>query len=173
MKQTATSYLIAVLDNRIKAEAAYLTLQQSSLPIDQLDILGRGYKNADEFGLINPNYEASKQVNQLANWVVIFGFGAGYLFNVLTDIEIISWLGAMGNHVLGGLFGAAAAAFGAYVTGTLSGWMSSGDALAYRNRLTAGKYILIAQGSDGFVQEATQVLRRYEPENLQGYIANS
>ncbi|TVP63955.1 MAG: hypothetical protein EA342_17335 [Leptolyngbya sp. LCM1.Bin17] len=173
MKQTVTSYLIAVLDNRIKAEAAYLTLQQSSLPIDQLDILGRGYKNADEFGLVNPNHEARKQVNQLANWVVIFGFGAGYLFNVLTGIEIISWLGAIGNHALGGLFGAAAAAFGAYVTGTLSGWTSSGDALAYRNRLTAGKYILIAQGPDRFIQEATQVLRRYEPENLQGYIAKS
>jgi hypothetical protein len=173
MNQTETNYLIAVLDNRIKAEAAYLTLQQSSLPIDQLDILGRGYKNADEFGLLNPDDEAKKQVNQLANWVVIFGFGAGYLFNLLTGIEIISWLGAIGNHILGGLFGAAAAAFGAYVTGTLTGWTSSRDALAYRNRLAAGKYLLIAQGPDGFIREATQVLRRYEPENLQGYIAHS
>ena len=171
MNRENTNYLVAVLTSRIQAEAAYLALQQADLPIEQLDILGRGYKTADEFGLINPNDEATKQVDQLANWVILFGFVAGYLFNLLTGIEIISWLGNVGNHILGGFFGAAAGAFGAFVTGTLSGWtVGSGDEIAYRNRLNAGKYLIIAKGTDAFVQEATHLLRQYKPENLQGYV---
>lgn len=174
MNKKNMNYLVAVLANRVEAEAAYLTLQEADLGIEELDILGREYKSADEFGLINPNNEAIKQVDQLANWVIPLGFAAGYFFNFLTDIEIISWLGELGNHILGGLFGAAAGAFGAFVTGTLSGWTtSSGDAVAYRNRLNAGKYLIIAKGTDAFVEEATRLLRQYGPENLQGYVETS
>lgn len=171
MNQENTNYLVAVMTDRIQAEAAYLALQQANLPIAQLDILGRGYKTADEFGLINPNDEATKQINSLATWVIPFGFASGYLFNFLTGIEIVSWLGDVGNHILGGLFGAAAGAFGAFTSGTWSGWTAgSGDAIAYRNRLNAGKYLIVAKGTAAFMQQGTQLLRRYEPENLQGYV---
>ena len=174
MNGKSTNYLVAVLANRVQAEAAYFALQQSDLPIEQLDILGRGYKSADEYGLINPNDEAGKQVDRLAAWVIPFGFAAGYLFNLLTGIEIISWIGELGNHIVGGLFGAAAGAFGAYASGTLSGWtVGSGDAIAYRNRLNAGKYLIIAQGSGAFVERATRLLKQYESENLQGYVENT
>ncbi len=171
MNKNETNYLVAVLPERIKAEEAYLALQNANLPIEQLDILGRGYKTADEFGLINPNDEAKKQIDLLANWVILFGFAAGYFFNLLTGIEIISWLGNVGNHILGGLFGAAA---GAFATGTLSGWtVGSKDVIAYRNRLNSGKYLIIAQGTSAFIHEATQLLRKYSPENLQGYVETS
>jgi hypothetical protein len=171
MTKQATNYLVAVLPNRIEAESAYLGLKDANLPIDQIDILGRGYKTADEFGLIDPNQVAQKQTDQLANWVVPFGFVAGYLFNVLTGIELISWIGTVGNHVLGGIFAAAAAALGAFLTGTLTGWTTgSGDAIAYRNRLNAGKYLIIATGTDAFMQEATRQLRRFNLENIQGYV---
>ncbi len=171
MNKNDESYLVAVLSNRVRAEAAYLSLKAANLPISQMDILGKGYKSADEFGLINPDTEALKQSNHLAIWVIPFGFAAGYLFNVLTGIEIIGWIGSIGNHILGGIFASAAAAMGAFVTGRLTGWtVSSGDAIAYRNRLNAGKYLVIAQGNDSFVEEATRLLRQYEPETLQGYV---
>ena len=171
MKEKQTNYLVAVLENRRQAEAVYFDLQKANLFIDQIDILGRGHKSADEFGLINPNQAAITQINGLASWVIPFGFVAGYLFNLLTGIEIISWAGDIGNHILGGIFGAAAGAFGAFATGSLSGLTTaSGDALAYRNRLNAGKYLIIAQGEESFVQEATKLIRQYNPENLQGYV---
>lgn len=169
-----TSYLVAVLPNRVKAEAAYLSLKAANLPIAQMDILGKGYKSADEFDLINPDDEASKQTNQLAVWVIPFGFAAGYLFNVLTGIELIGWIGSIGNHILGGIFASVAAVMGAFVTGRLTGWtVGSGDAIAYRNRLNAGKYLVIVQGADSFVEEAVKLLRQYDPENLQGYTATA
>lgn len=45
----------------------------------------------------------------------------------------------------------------------------SGDALPYRNRLNAGKYIIVVQGSETLKNKATDILRPFNPENLQGY----
>lgn len=56
------------------------------------------------------------------------------------------------------------------MVGRLVGWtVGSGDAIAYRNRLNQGKYLIIAQGTDELVRRATRILRQYEPENIQGY----
>ncbi|MEO0410015.1 MAG: hypothetical protein AAF289_21945, partial [Cyanobacteria bacterium P01_A01_bin.135] len=155
---------------RSQVETAYEALQRQGMPTEQIDILGDGYKSADQFGLINPDQEADKQSLNLVPWLIPFGFGAGYLFNLLTDIRLFQWAGAFGNHVIGGLFGAAAAGMGAYFTGRLVGWTSaSGDAIAYRNRLNQGKYVLIVQGSDDLVNRATLTLQQFQPENLQGY----
>jgi len=165
------NYLVAVLSDRTQAEAAYAALEQEALPMDQIAIVGQGYQSADEFGLINPNQEAGKRSSQLAYWLIPFGFAAGYLFNLLTGIEIFSWMGHLGNHIIGGILGAASGALGALVVGGGVGWTtSSGDALVYRNRLNDGKYLIIAKGNDSLVRQATQVLRRFEPENLQGYV---
>ena len=165
------NYLVAVLSDRLKAEAAYSALQNDRVPMEQVSILGQGYKSADEFGLIDPNQQAAKRSKQLAYWLIPFGFAAGYMFNVLSGIEIFSTLGAIGNHLLGGVLGAASGALGALVVGGAVGWtVGSGDALPYRNRLNAGKYLIVVRGNEILVNQATQVLRQFEPETLQGYV---
>ena len=164
------NYLIAVLSDRIQAEAAYTALEQAELPSGQITLLGRGYQTADEFGFVDPNQQAAVRSRRLAYWVIPFGFVAGYVFNLLTGIEIFAWMGGIGNHIIGGFLGAGAAALGALFVGGAVGWtVGSGDALPYRNRLNAGKYLIVVEGNDALMQKATQVLRQFEPENLQGY----
>ena len=164
------NYLVAVLPDRSQAEAAYSALAQEGLPNDGIDILGEGYQSADEFGLIDPNVEASKEIKRELFWLVGFGFVAGYAFNWLTAIEILPSLAPIGNHILGGIFGAAAGALGAYFSGGAVGLtVGSGDALPYRNRLNAGKYLVIVKGTGELIDRATRVLRQFEPENIQGY----
>jgi hypothetical protein len=163
------NYLVAVLSDRIKAEAAYTALEKEGLPTNQIAILGKGYKSADEYGLINPEIQAKKEINLLATWLIPFGFIAGYAFNVLTSIELIP-IGNIGNHFLGGIFGALAGAMGSYFTGGVVGLtVGSGDALPYRNRLNAGKYLIIVKGTEDLTSRATLILRQFNPENLQGY----
>ena len=59
---------------------------------------------------------------------------------------------------------------GAFIVGRLVGWTTaSGDAIAYRNRLNLGKYLIIAEGTDELVRRATSILNRFQPENIQGY----
>jgi hypothetical protein len=165
------NYLVAVLSNRTQAEAAYSALEKEGLPSGQVDILGSGYKSADDYGLIDPSREARKGTKRQLYWLVPFGFAAGFAFNVLTGIDIIPSLPPIGNHILGGIFGAAAGVMGAYFTGGTVGLaLGSGDALPYRNRLNAGKYLIIVKGTDQLTRQATRVLRQFEPENIQGYI---
>ena len=165
------NYLIAVLPDRIQAEAAFSALEKEGLPQKQLTILGRGYKSADEFGLIDPNQSARDRMRQMAFWLVPFGFLAGFAFSLLTNLNTFPWASETGNHLIGGLLGAAAAAFGSFVVGGGVGMaLGGGDALPYRNRLNAGKYLVVVQGSDSLTRRATQILRRFEPENIQGYV---
>ncbi len=165
------NYLIAVLQDRIEAEEAYSALEKEGLPMDKITILGKGYKSADELGLIDPSLEAKKQVRLLAYWLIPFGFAAGFTFNVLTGIEVLEWAGNLGNHIIGGVFGAIAGAMGSFfVGGGVALTSSSGDALPYRNRLNEGKYLIVVQASDSVTKQATRILRQFEPENIQSYI---
>ena len=164
------NYLIAVLQNRIEAEEAYSALEKEGFPMDKVTLLGRGYKSADEFGLIDPNSEAKKQALRLAYWTIPFGFVAGYAFNLQTGINILEGVGSLGNHIIGGIFGAIAGAMGGVFAGGGVGLIfSSGDALPYRNRLQEGKYLIVVKGSESLTLQASPILRQFNPENIQGY----
>jgi hypothetical protein len=164
------NYLIAVLPDRLKAEEAYTALEKAGIPTQQLSILGRGYKTADEFGFIDPKQQAKKQAKLMAYWLVPFGFAAGYAFNLITGLDTFDWAGNPGNHILGGVLGAIAAVMGSiFVGGGVGLSIGSGDALPYRNRLNEGKYLVIVQGPPALKNQATSILQQFEPENLQGY----
>jgi hypothetical protein len=80
----------------------------------------------------------------------------------------------LGNHIIGGILGAIAGAMGAFFVGGGAGIaFGSGDALSYRNRLNAGKYLVVVQGSEAVKNQATRILRGFEPEYLQGYVEPS
>lgn len=164
------NYLVAVLSDRIQAESAYLGLEKEGI---NSTILGRGYKTADEFGLIDPKEEAKKQVRLMAFWLIPFGFFAGFTFSLITGLDTFAWAGEIGNHVIGGLLGAGSGAMGSvFVGGGVGLVFGSGDALPYRNRLDAGKYLIVVQGSETLTRQATRILRQYDPENIQGYAEN-
>jgi hypothetical protein len=165
------NYLIAVLKDRIEAEEAYSALEREGLPMNKVAILGKGYKSADEFGLIDPNLEAQQQIKRLALWTIPLGFVAGFAFNLQTGLEIVSWANSLGNHIIGGIFGALAGGMGSLFVGGGGGLIiGSGDALPYRNRLNQGKYLIVVTGSESLTRQATRILRKFEPENIQGYV---
>jgi hypothetical protein len=164
------NYLIAVLPDRFKAEEAYTALEKADIAQSQINIVGKGYKTADEFGLIDPAEQAKKRAIFMAYWLVPFGFGAGYIFNLITGLNTFDWAGEPGNHILGGILGAIGGGMGSiFIGGSVGLTTGSGDALPYRNRLDAGKYLVIVQGSQSVQQKASRILRKFEPENLQGY----
>lgn len=167
------NYLIAVLPDRIKAEEAYTALEKANIPTEQITILGRGYKSADEFGLIDPFEQAKKRAIMMAYWLVPFGFFAGYTFNLIAGLHTLDWAGNPGNHIVGGLLGAIGGGMGsAFVGGGVGLSMGSGDALPYRNRLNAGKYLVVIEGSESLKNRATEILRQFKPENLQAYVSS-
>ncbi len=165
------NYLIAVLPDRIQAEGAYVALEKQGFPMDGVTILGRGYKSADEFGLLDdPKTQARKQVILMSYWLVPFGFVAGITFSLMTNLHTFAWAGEIGDRFIAGLLGAVSGGLGSLVAGGGSALIAdSGDSLPYRDRLQAGKYLLVVRAADSLAQQATQTLRQFEPESIQGY----
>ena len=166
------NYLVAVLGDRMQAEEAYTALEKANVTMDSVVILGKGFKSADEYGLIDPKEEAQKQIKRLALWTIPFGFVSGISFNAITGLNTFPWAGAIGNQLIGGLLGAGAGAMGSFFIGGGVGiGIGSGDATTYRNRLKSGKYLVVVRGSEGLINQATRILRPLKPENMQGYAA--
>ncbi len=164
------NYLVAVLGDRIQAEEVYSALETANIAMEKVSILGRGYKSADEYGLIDPNETAWKQIKQLAFWTIPFGFVGGFAFNAVTGLDTFPWAGTLGNQIIGGLLGAGAGAMGGFFIGGGVGiGFGSGDAVSYRNRLNDGKYLVVVKGSEGLISQASQIIRPFRPENMQGY----
>jgi len=164
------NYVVAVLPDRTQVEAAHSALTKEGLLDNQIDILGSGYKNAEEYRLLDHNKYTKKGAKRLFSWLVPFGFVAGYTFNFLTDIEILPTASNVVNHILGGLLGAMSGALGAYfVAGGVDLTEGSKHTLPYRNRLDEGKYLIVVKGTEELTHQATDVLRQFEPENIQGY----
>jgi hypothetical protein len=165
------NYLVAVLTDRIQAELAYTELESNGLPMDKISILGRGYKTADEYGLIDPNEQARKQMKLMATWIIPFGFVGGIGFSILSGLQTFAWAGEIGNHFIGGVLGAIGGAMGSIFIGGGSGIaFGSGNALPYRNRLNAGKYLIVVEGSATMMQKATKIIRNFNPEDIESYI---
>lgn len=95
---------------------------------------------------------------------------SGFTFSLITGLDTFAWAGEIGNHVIGGILGAGSGAMGSVFVGGGVGLLEGGgDALPYRNRLDAGKYLIVVQGSETLTRQATRILRQFEPENIQGY----
>ena len=164
------NYLVAVLSDRIKAEEVYSALEAANITMDKVAILGRGYQSADEYGLIDPRDEAWKQIRRMAVWLIPFGFAGGFTFNLITGLDTFPWAGTLGNQIIGGILGSIGGAMGSFFIGGGVGiGFGSGDALSYRNRLSAGKYLVVVKGSEGLISQSSRIIRPFRPENMQGY----
>ncbi|MEL6937925.1 MAG: hypothetical protein AAFO84_01895 [Cyanobacteria bacterium J06598_1] len=163
------NYVVAVLSDRIQAEEAYTALEKAKITMDKVDILGPGFKSADEYGLIDPKDEAWKQISRMAIWIVPFGFVSGFTFNLVTGLNTFPWAGTLGNQIIGGFLGSIGGAMGSFFIGGGVGAGSAGDVLSYRNRIKAGKYLIVVKGSDGLISQSSRILRTFRPETIQGY----
>lgn len=160
------NHLIAVYPNRVEALSARTALEKESLPSEQISILGEGFKSTDEYGLIKPEREAKNNAQSLAYWLVPIGFACGCAFNWLANIKIIPVDGVL-NQVIGGLLGAAFCLLFAFAADNSSELSASNeDAWLYRDRLSAGKYLIVFHGTDELVKKAINTLHYFEVKDI-------
>ncbi|WP_414619850.1 hypothetical protein [Calothrix sp. CCY 0018] len=159
------NYLIAVYANKVEALSARTALEKS-LPSEQISILGEGFESTDEYGLIKPERQAKSNLQSFAYWVVPLGFACGYAFNFLENIEIPTVDGVL-NQVAGGLLGAAFGLLFAFAVGSsVESNVVNKDASLYRDRLNAGKYLIVFHGTSELVKIATNTLHCFDVENI-------
>jgi hypothetical protein len=165
------NYLIAVLSDRFQAEEAYTALEKAGIPLGKIAIAGKGYKTADELGLIDPITQAKKKAIFMSYWLVPFGFFGGYVFNLITGLDTFDWAGEPGNHILGGVLGAIGGAMGSIFVGGGVGWAlnTRDDTVPYRDYLDANKYLVLVEDLGDLGDRALPILRRLSPETLNSY----
>jgi hypothetical protein len=165
------NYVIAVLPDRTQAEAASIALAKEDVPISQITILGKGYPTADEFAFIDPKQPARRQAVLMSFWLVPFGFLGGIAFSMATQYDLFHWAGMVGNHLIGGIFGAIGGAMGSFFVGG-SARLTSGEGnnMPYHNRINQGKYLVVVKGAANLNNKATRILRKCNPESVQSYV---
>ncbi len=165
------NYVIAVLADRLRAEAASADLKGEGIPPEQIYILGQDCDIPEEFSFVNPKQAGQKRAKQMAFWLVPFGFVGGWLFNISTQYQLVPEAGVIGNQVIGGLLGAFGGAMGSFFVGGGVGLSLGGnDSPPYPKYLKEGKYLVVVGGAPNVTNKATRILRKIAPDDLQGYI---
>jgi hypothetical protein len=166
------NYLVVTFRDRLQLESAYADLERQDFPLHRVSLIGSGHKTLAETGLYDPSQSARRQMGQMLVWLVPFGFLAGFSFNLVTEITIFQFLDPWGNRLLGGLFGAIAAAMGSFTVGGGAQLLLAGqERIPFAERLRAGKYLLAIAGSEALVRQANQILRSLPSEGWQAYEA--
>lgn len=160
-------YLVAVFCDRTQAEEAYARLESSNFAMDDVAILGEGYKATDTFGLQNPKEVAWTQVKRMAIWLVPFGFGGGFVFDMITGLNTFEWTGRLGNQILGGLLGAGSGLMGSFFIGGGPALLFNNNETPYRDRIAAGEYLVVVNGGESIITQAARVLQALEPETIE------
>lgn len=159
------NYLIAVYRNKVEALSARTALENESLPSEKISILGEGFKTTDDYGLIKPEQQAKNKLH-FVYCLVPIGFACGYAFNLLANIEIISVHDVL-NQVVGGLLGATFGFILAFAINSNFGLrVSYDDSRHYRDRLNAGKYLIVFCGTDELVKKAINTLHSFDAKNI-------
>lgn len=155
-------YLVALLPDRLQAEAAYSALEAAGIPLETVALVGRGYRNVQDY----PFGQGGWRLPLLTYWLVPFGFAAGVGFSVLTGLETFTrWSGVWGNHLLGGLLGALAGGLGSFFVGGGLGQLSQWGLPNYVQAVAQGKYLVVVQGAS-LIPKARTILLRYQPQAL-------
>ncbi len=165
------NYLVATFGDRMATEAAYTALELTGYPLDKASIYGLGYKTETDLqALYDPYLTARQEMQRMLVWLVPFGFFAGFTFNQVTAIQIISSFTPLNNSVLGGLFGAIAGGLGSLtVGGGLKVVLSGKAGTPFRQRLRQGQYLLVVTGSETQLRQAERCLGPTSPLYLQAY----
>ncbi|UFP96359.1 hypothetical protein [Gloeobacter morelensis] len=151
--------IIGVYANEPIALEAFRLLQQRGMSPENVAIVGKGYRDADAVGFADPVKVAKERAWKTAGFTGLLGLVFGFLFNWLTQIDIVPdnrVLSLIIAAILGGLSGLMG---GVLVGGGTGLVFESGESIAYRNRIEKGKYLLLVEGNEVLVRTAEQALR--------------
>jgi hypothetical protein len=155
-------YLVALLPDRLQAEAVYLALEAAGLPLEAVALVGRGYRDVGDY----PLPQGGWRPNFFTYWLVPFGFASGLGFSLLTGLETFTaWAGVWGNHFLGGVLGAIAGGMGSLLVGGGLGQLAQLGLPNYVRAVNQGKYLVVVQGT-GLVNRAKGIVLRFQPQSL-------
>jgi hypothetical protein len=162
-------FLVATFGRPEQAKAACTALQDNALAPCKIHHVGLGAKSLQEVSVPDPNQIGATQAVRMLTWIVPLGFIAGFGFNDITHLTITEQASPLVNHLLGGLLGAGAGAMGGFTFGGGIQFLLDPEKKPFAKRLREGKHLVMVQGSDLAVRQASRILQGLAAESLQVY----
>jgi hypothetical protein len=162
------SSVVGVYNSLDAAEEAVRKLGQGGFPIQHVSILAKDLGSEKKVHGFVTSCDVAKSSARTGAWVGgIFGLLVGAAFLWVPGVGPLVVAGSLASALLGGLEGAVG---GAAMTGLL-GWLfslgiSKEHILKYEERVKAGKYLLIAHGTEADAQKAKALLEGSGAEEL-------
>jgi uncharacterized membrane protein len=163
-----TSAAVAVYATHDEAEAAVRSLEKSGFDMKKLSIVGKDFRTEEHaIGYYNTGDRVRFWGKKGAFWGGLAGILFSSAFLVIPIVGHIIVLGPLVSSIIGGLEGAAVVGSTSALFGALSGLGIPKDSvIQYENEVKAGKFLLLAQGTEEEVARAKGLLAAAPPASL-------
>jgi hypothetical protein len=167
-KNNKNNSVVATYKSHTEAEAAVKELQKSGFDMKKLSIVGRDYQtDQDVVGYYNAGDRMKKWGKTGAFWGGIWGLLFGSAVFLIPGIGPLVIAGPLVAWIVGALEGAVVVGgLSAIGAGIFSLGIPRDSVLRYETALKAGKYVVIAHGSDIETAQAKKVLSDTNSETL-------
>jgi hypothetical protein len=167
-KENTENSVVAVFAQHSGAENAVKELKDSRFDVKKLSIVGSEYhSNEDVVGFYNIGDRMKYWGKTGAFWGGLWGMLFGAAFLVIPGIGPIVAAGPIVAWIIGALEGAVVVGgISALGAGLFSLGIPKDSVVKYETSIKAGKFLLIAHGSAGEVQQARNVLQSTGAEEI-------
>jgi hypothetical protein len=158
--QPVTFNVVAVYPDLESVERAVSRLHADGFEMRDLSIVGRDFRENDEssgFVSVSDYATAGAEVGAVVGG--LFGLCVGMAFLILPGLGPVVVAGPIAAALAGGAEGSLAGASVGALVGTLVGWgVPKDQALAYRDHVRSGRYLVLARGDSAKIEHARAVL---------------
>ena len=163
-----TSAAVAVYATHDEADAAIRSLQKSGFDMKNLSIVGKDFRTEEHaVGYYNTGDRVKFWGKTGAFWGGLAGILFSSAFLLIPVVGHIIVLGPLVSSVIGGLEGAAVVGTTSALFGALPGLGIPKDSvIQYEHEVKAGKFLVLAQGTDEEVARAKNILSASRPTTV-------
>src|SRR5271155_4922853 len=160
--------VVAVFESHDQAQDAICELQKSGFDMKKLSIVGKDYHTEEHaVGYYNTGDRVKFWGKKGAFWGGLVGILFSSAFLVIPVVGHIIVLGPLVSSIIGGLEGAAVVGSTSALFGALSGLGIPKDSvIQYENDVKAGKFLVLAQGTEEEVARAKTLLFAAAPTSV-------
>ncbi len=115
----------------------------------ELMALGKGESSIDSIELLNPALARQRRQRSMVRWLMPFGFFAGLMFSLITNLHTFAFAGTYGEPLIGGLLGMGSGWMGSYAAAASVRSEADDRIRSLRNRLEEGSWLLLLESAPG------------------------
>ena len=111
--------------------------------------VGAGETSMDAVELLNPALARQRRQRSMVRWLMPFGFFAGTMFSLITNLDTFAFAGPVGEPLIGGLLGMGSGWMGSFAAAASVTSEADDRIRSLRNRIEEGNWLLLLEAATG------------------------